>query len=274
MKLMKLKISSCLLACIISTLVGSLVVSQQARADDATELAKKLQNPVAALISVPVKVDWDTGIGSADADRTTYTIQPVIPIDLNPKWNIISRTIVPVYIDAESPVAGGSNTYGMGDILQSFFFSPKAPTARGWIWAVGPVLALPTGADGLTSDKFSVGPTGLVLKQEHGWTYGMLANQLWSLSGDDDRPNVNATFLQPFLSYTTKTQTSFGVNTESTYNWNSEEWTVPVNLTVSQLVKIGKQPISLQAGYRNYVDAPDGGPDWGLRFQVTFMFPK
>jgi hypothetical protein len=97
---------------------------------------------------------------------------------------------------------------------------------------------------------------------------------LWSVSGDDDASDVNSTFLQPFISFTTKKKTTFGLNTESSYDWEAEEWTVPINLTVSQLVRFGKQPISLQAGYRNYVDAPDGGPDWGLRFQVTFLFPK
>lgn len=249
-------------------------MAEEKAADNAAELAKKLQNPIANLISVPMKLDWDTGIGPEDADRSTYVIQPVIPLELNDAWNVISRTIVPVHIDAESPVAGGSDTNGMGDILQSFFISPKAPTGGGWIWGAGPVLSLPTGSDGLTSDKFSIGPTAVALRQQDGWTYGALVNQLWSVSGDDDTEDVNATFLQPFLSYTLKTHTTLGVNTESTYNWEAEEWTVPVNLTLSQLLKVGKQPIQLQLGYRNYVDTPSGGPDWGLRFQVTFLFPK
>lgn len=253
---------------------GVIVSSDVNAGDDAAELAKKLQNPIASLISMPVKVDWDTGFATTDADRATYVVQPVIPFDLNEDWNVISRTIVPVYIDAESPVAGGSDTSGMGDILQSFFISPKAATASGWIWGAGPVLSLPTGDDGLTSDKFSIGPTAVVLKQTGGWTYGGLVNHLWSVSGDDDRSSVSSTFLQPFLSYTTKTQTTFGLNTESLYDWKDEEWTVPINVTVSQLVKVGEQPISLQLGYRNYLDTPTGGPDWGLRFQVTFLFPK
>jgi hypothetical protein len=136
------------------------------------------------------------------------------------------------------------------------------------------VLSLPTGSDGLTSDKFSIGPTAVALRQHDGWTYGGLVNHLWSVSGDDDVKDVNATFLQPFLSFTMKTHTTLGLNTESTYDWQAEEWTVPVNLTVSQLLKVGKQPIQLQLGYRNYADAPSGGPDWGLRFQITFLFPK
>jgi len=246
-----------------------------APADASAELAKKLQNPVAALVSVPLKLDWDTGIGPADADRSVYVVQPVIPFSLNQEWNLISRTIVSVYIDAQSPVAGGSDTSGSGDVLQSFFFSPKALTAGGWIWGVGPVLSLPTASkDALGSEKYGAGPTVVVLRQDSGWTYGMLANHVWSFAGNDSRADVSATFIQPFISYTTKTYTTFGLNIESTYDWEARQWTVPINASVSQLMKFGKQPVSFAFGYRNYVDAPTGGPDWGLRFTVTFLFPK
>ena len=178
-------------------------------------------------------------------------------------------------IDADAPVAGGDDHSGVGDIVQSLFFSPKAPTAGGWIWGVGPVFLLPTASDSaLGSEQWGAGPTAVALKQENGWTYGVLANHIWSVAGDDARANVNATFLQPFLSYTTKTYTTFSLNTESTYDWEAEQWTVPVNVMASQLVKFGKQPVSFGLGYRDYVEAPDGGPDWGLRFVVTFLFPK
>lgn len=85
---------------------------------------------------------------------------------------------------------------------------------------------------------------------------------------------MSATFVQPFVSFTTKTYTTFTVNTESTYNWEAKEWTVPLNLMVSQLLKIGGHPVQFQIGYRYYAEKPDGGPDWGLRFAVTFLFPK
>lgn len=271
---MNLKQTMAIFAFTTGGVFGSLLFSQQACANDDAELAKKLQNPIASLISMPIKFDGDTDIGPAEADRSTYVVQPVIPVSLNKNVNVISRTIVPLYVDAESPVMGGSDVSGMGDILQSFFFSPKAPTTGGWVWGAGPALSLPTGDDGVTSDKFSVGPTAVVLKQVGGWTYGGLFNHLWSISGDDDSQDVSNTFLQPFVSYTTKSHTSFALNTESSYDWEAEEWVVPVNLTVSQLVKFGKQPVSLQVGYRNYVDTPTGGPDWGLRFQVTILFPK
>ena len=242
--------------------------------DNPAELAKKLQNPVADLISVPLQNNWDFGIGPAEAMRYTVNIQPVIPLSLTKDWNLILRTIVPV-IYAESPVAGGDNKAGLGDILQSFFFSPKAPTRGGWIWGAGPVFLYPSATDdALGTEKFALGPTAVVLKQQSGWTYGLLANHLWSVAGDSDRADVNATFVQPFVTYTTKTFTTFGANTETTYDWENEQGTVPLNWFVQQLLKIGPQPVAFQLGARYYAEKPAGGPDWGLRFVMTLLFPK
>lgn len=241
--------------------------------DESAELAKKLSNPIASLISVPMKVNWDTGIGPAGADRTTFIVQPVIPFELTPSWNLITRTIVP-YVHAESPVAGGSSVKGLGDTTQSFFFSPKAPTAGGWIWGAGPVLQWATASKSELGGKWGIGPTAVVLKQEHGWTYGGLANHVWSFAGGDGSADVNATFVQPFLSFTTKTATTYGINTESTYDWTGNQWTVPINLSVSQMLRLGQQPVSFALAYRHYVERPSGGPDWGLSFTFTLLFPK
>ena len=251
----------------------------------AAELAKKLQNPVASLISVPIQNNWDFGIGSANAMRYTANVQPVIPFSLNQDWNLITRTIVPV-IYAEAPVKGGSDQSGLGDIVQSFFFSPKEPLG-GWILAVGPVMLYPSGTDGLSANQWGAGPTALALKQVNGWTFGILANHLWSYAStgahstsdagdpsDGSDAEVNATFLQPFISYTTKASTTFGLNTESTYDWSHSQWTVPLNASVSQLIRVGKQPVQLSLGVKYYAERPAGGPDWGLRFAVTFLFPK
>jgi hypothetical protein len=242
-------------------------------ADSDDELAKATLNPVAALISVPIQNNWDFGIGPANARRYTLNVQPVIPFTLSSELNLITRTIIP-YIHAEATVMNGDDKSGLGDIVQSFFLSPKKPVG-GWIVGAGPVFLYPSaGDDALGSKKWGAGPTAVLLKQDSGFTYGLLFNHLWSFAGDNERASVSATFLQPFFSYTTKSFTTFGLNTESTYDWQNSQWTVPINLSVTQLLKIGGQPLTLQLGYRYYVEKPKDGPDWGLRFAVTFLFPK
>jgi hypothetical protein len=238
------------------------------------DLAKKLSNPVAALISVPIQANYDDGIGPNDGERWTINVQPVIPITLNEEWNIISRTILPL-IDQKDVVPGSSES-GIGDIVQSVFFSPKAPTAKGLIWGAGPVFLLPTASDDLLgTEKWGIGPTGVVLKQQGPWTFGALANHIWSVAGEDSRNDISSTFIQPFMSYTTKTAWTYSLNTESTYDWKSEQWSVPINSSVSKVTKFGKQLVSIGGGVRYWAESPDGGPeDFGLRFVVTLLFPK
>jgi Putative MetA-pathway of phenol degradation len=242
-------------------------------AADADALAKALSNPVAALISVPLQLNYDDGY-ELGGERFTLNIQPVVPIGISEHWNMISRTILPVI--EQSDVVNGDSQFGLGDTVQSLFFSPKAPTKSGWIWGVGPAFMLPTATDDLLgSEKWSIGPTAVVLKQtESGWTYGALANHLWSVAGDDNRGDVNATFLQPFLSKGLGHGRTATVNFESTYDWEGEQWTVRVNFMYSKVTKIGGQMVSFAGGARAYLDAPENGPDWGLRFVVTLLFPK
>ncbi len=240
---------------------------------DSAALAKKLSNPVASLISIPLQFNYDEGYGPKDAERLTLNVQPVIPLSISDDWNLIVRTIVPVIYQG-SLAEGLDSDFGIGDTVQSFFFSPKEPV-RGWILAFGPVALWPTGTDPqLRSEQLGLGPTALALRQSHGWTYGMLVNHLWGVTESDDHSDLNATFLQPFLSYTWPTATTLTLNTESTYDWTAEQWTVPINLMASQLVKFGKQPVQFTIGGRYYADSPDNGPEWGLRFVVTFLFPK
>lgn len=160
--------------------------------------------------------------------------------------------------------------------MQSFFLSPKEPTARGLIWGAGPALLLPTATDQmLGAEKWGLGPTAVGLRQHGSWTYGGLVNHLWSFAGDESRRDINATFVQPFVSYITATKTTITLNSESTYDWQERNWSTPINLIVSQLFKIGAQPMQLGVGPRYWIESPEGGPKgWGARAVLTFLFPK
>ena len=268
-----LKLARFSLSCVLAMSLFSWVPAK-AQGESDVDLAKKLSNPVASMISVPFQFNWDTGIGPKDADRVVLNVQPVFPFSLNEDWNLISRTILPIsYLD--STADGVDSAFGLGDTVQSFFFSPKEPTTSGWITGVGPVLLLPTATeDAFKSKQWGLGPTAVALRQHDGWTYGGLANHIWGVNNPSDREKISATFLQPFVSYTTPNAVTFLATTESTYDWKAEQWTVPIIAAVSKLTSIGDQKVSFQLGGRYYAEAPDGGPDWGLRFTAVFLFPK
>lgn len=254
-------------------IVPAFLLVGKATAQDVDELAKKLSNPIAALVSVPFQGNFDFG-GGADGDGNAFTlnIQPVIPIKLSDSWTLISRTVIPLtYRD----YAAGEDSHisGIGDITQSFFFSPSE-SKNGLTWGVGPVLQIPMSSDErLSSEKLGLGITGVILKQTGPWTVGGLANHIWSVAGDDDRPDVSRTYLQPFVSYALGGGQTVSCNTEASYDWEAEEWTVPVNAAYQKVFKAGNQLMSFQVGARYYADGPEGTPDWGLRTQLTLLFP-
>ena len=254
--------------------LASLLATAVHAEENADELAKKLSNPVAALISVPLQYNVDFGLGSENGTQHKLNIQPVIPTALSPSWNLITRVIAPVIYQHD--VAGKSGSqFGLGDLNPSFFFSPKEPTATGWVFGLGPVFLLPTATDErLGTEKWGAGPTALALRQHNGWTYGALVNHIWSVAGTSARSDISSTFLQPFLAKQFAGARTLTLNVESTYDWQASTWNIPINVTYSKVTQIAGQRLSWQGGVRYYCETPGEGPDWGVRFTVTLLFPK
>ena len=237
------------------------------------EIAKDLANPVADLINVPFQSNWDYHVGTTEETLYTLNVQPVIPINLDDRYMLITRTIVPyVSYHALTPFTPGAG--GLSDTQLSIFLSTRE-TVKGWILGAGPVLLFPTATSEYTgTGKWAAGPTIIVGRQEKGWTYGLLANQMWSFAGPESRRSVNSLFLEPFLMYTTKTYTTVGLFTETAYDFVGDSWKVPVDAILSQVLMVGGLPFSITVGGRYWAETPAGGPDWGFRLNLTLIFQK
>jgi len=245
---------------------------------DETELAKKTQNPVADLISVPFQSNFNFGVGSKDATVYVLNVQPVIPLHLNADWNLITRTIVPIINQPSlfpGPDSISGSAFGLGDINPSLFLSPANSVK--FIWGVGPTFTLPTATDSkLGSRMYSIGPTAVALTMQGPWVVGALINNQWSFAGWGEK-DVNQMLLQPFVNYNFGHGWAVTSSPIVTADWkasSANKWTVPIGGGVSKLFKLGPLPIntSLQAYYN--AEKPQFAADWQLRFQVQFLLPS
>ncbi len=262
--------SFALSACALATLPAHAEMS-------AEELAKLAQNPVGNLISVPFQNNTNLNFGPEKGTQNILNIQPVIPISVNDDWNIITRTILPV-IWNPSLGPGDSATSGIGDTVLTAFLSPAKPGA--WIWGAGPVVQLPTNSNAELGNKnWGLGPSAVVLHLEKGspWVYGVLANNIWSLSSNEQGGSYSTGLIQPFVNYNFPGGLYLVSAPILTVNWNADsgqKWTVPLGGGIGKIFHFDKLPVNTQLSAYYNVVTPDFGPNWQIRAQVQFMFPK
>jgi hypothetical protein len=255
----------------LSVILTLLVRPAPAAAQTADELAKQTQNPVARLISVPLQGNWDFGLGDRDAVGTLLNVQPVMPFGVSKDTNIILRVIMPL---TSHPASGDARVNGLGDIVATAFFSPVKSGRL--IWGAGPVFLLPAATNGsLGSEKFGIGPSVVALAQPGSFTIGILYNQIWSVSGANDRDDVNSMYLQPFLNYNLGGGLSAGVSAEASANYEADDaWTAPLLFSLSKVTLLGKRPVSFAVAAGPTIAGPDDGASWRFRLGATFLFPR
>lgn len=253
-------------------LLGCCAVTGIAFAQDDSDLAKTIQNPIASMVTLPLQFNWLNGIGDEDRRAMNLNIQPVIPFP-GEKWNIVTRTIIPVN---SVPIGTTDSVFGFGDVSFSMFFTPNKTGKL--TWGVGPTATLPTAsnAEVLGTGKWTIGPTGVVFYGTGNWTMGAVASQVWSVAGDDDRDDVSFFYAQWFLNYNLGNGWAIGSAPIITADWEAEsgqEWTIPWGLQVSKVMRFGNQPVNLLLGFYKNAEHPDNGPETSARFQVNLLYP-
>jgi hypothetical protein len=258
-----------------------------AAANDTQALAKATQNPVASLVSVPLQNNSNFGVGAFNRTQDVFNIQPVIPKPLGENWTLITRVIQPIVWQPYAALNTGGQL-GFGDMNPTFFLSPANPGKL--IWGAGPTMIIPTATSTvLGQGKLSFGPALVALLQPGKWTLGVLVDNVWSVAGSTHRPHVNQMLLQYFVNYNLKKGWYLTSAPIVTANWNSKAsgeaadgndttggsvWTVPFGGGAGRILRLGFQPVNIQASFYGNVVHPPGASPWGMRLQIALLYPK
>jgi hypothetical protein len=267
------------------------LLARASAADEAEDLAKKSQNPVANMISVPFEENLFFDVGPTGKLANVLNVKPVVPVSLG-RVNLINRFILPVmWLEAQDRVAKGrgggdlgfgevfpgtSSEFGLGNLTYQSFFSPADPGSV--IWGVGPALILPTNTDeALGADTWSAGISALLLSMPGKWVVGVLAQNTWSFATHGDAADQSSLLFQPIINYNLDAGWYLSSVPVITANWEADggdTWTVPVGGGIGRLMRFGNQPIDLKlASYYN-VQRPEFGPRWSVQFTIKLLFPK
>lgn len=240
-----------------------------------SDLAKKIQNPIADLISIPFQNNTNFGIGPNHRTQNVLNVQPVVPFNLSADWNLVTRTIMPI-IKQPNLTTANEDTWGLGDVNFSAFLSPA--NSGSILWGFGPNILLPTGTNEVTGTrKWAAGPSAVALTSQGPWVLGALVQQTWSFAGNSDRRNLSQALVQPFLNYNLPNGWYLSSSPIITADWQApsgNKWTVPVGGGFGKVFRIGKLPLNGSCAYYANVVRPDPGADWTLRVQIAVLLPK
>src|SRR5215813_961546 len=261
----------------IAAVLATFATAQAHAALSAEELAKLAQNPVGNLISVPFQNNTNLNFGPEKGTQNILNIQPVIPIQVDKDWNVITRTILPViHMPALGPDMGAKN--GIGDLQLTAFLSPANPGE--WIWGAGPIVQFPTNSnEELGNKNWGLGPSAVLLHIKHGdpWVYGALVNNVWSLTSNKQGGAYNNGLIQPFVNYNFPEGLYLTSAPIWTVDWKAnggQRWTIPLGGGIGKIFHFDKLPVNTQiSAYYNFI-RPDFAANWQIRAQVQLLFPK
>ncbi len=266
------------LAPVIAGVLAWVGLAAPARAEmSLRELIKESQNPLPALVAVPVQNNFNIGYGPEKGLQDGLNIQPVIPVAVTPGLNIITRTVVPLIFDPPLTRRLGA-VGGLGDIQVTPFFSPSQPSP--WVWGIGPIVQLPTHSDRtLGNNNLGLGPSVAALRwtKDDPFLFGALAYTAWSLGTDPHAPRYTIGSLQPLATYIFKDGLYVTTSPIIKMDWLAapdRQLLLPLGGGVGKIFHLGKLPLSVEAHAYYNVMKQDLDADWQVRLQVQVMFPR
>ena len=251
-----------------------IVCAVPAQAQQGTEdLAKAAQNPIASMISLPFQNNTNLNFGPQKGTQNVLNVQPVYPFNLSEDMKVITRTIIPI-VSQPALAPGQDRETGIGNTTFVPYFTPRETGKV--LWGLAPVLMLPASNASVGSKAWGLGASVVLLAMPGKWVVGSTITNVSSVNADP-ADKLNLFTWQYFINYNMPEGWYLTSAPILTANWEASsgnKWTVPFGGGAGRVFRVGKQALntSLQAYYN--VERPTFGPNWQLRFQINFLFPK
>jgi len=267
---------------ILFILIGTINYAQDTIANEAAEMARKLQDPLANISAIMSDNDFMFKTGNDDFSFST-SIQPVKAWSFDDAgFNFIARGIIPILglapeaqksIIGEPLPEGEKTTWGLSDITLQFFFSPKDDSA--WKWGIGPMFSLKTRTDPkLSGAGWGAGPIAVLVGGSGNFAFSFIGGQLWSFDG-----TFSTAIFQPMIYYnfTNSPGLSLSYNNQWSYDWKASSGnnlTIPLGLSISKALPMAKgNGLDLGLGAYWNIARPEGAAASILRVNVAWIFP-
>lgn len=259
---------------------GSLSISaeQVKKPEPSQSLQEQATDPTAILTQLQVQNVLVPKTHDASGYANQFILQPVIPISKNkifPMTQVI-RSTLPLLTTAD-PSGPVDDTTSLGDLVVLDIFLPER---KDWgIWGVGPIAIFPTATDDrIGQGKWQLGPAFIVFynKIKH-WQLGLFVQNPISIAGDNNRPDVSTLILQPIATRHLNKGWYVGIgDLQTTYEWHSGNYNIPINFRVGKVGKLFEQNVNLflEPFYTPHGFQSGGQAEWGFKLNMTFLFPK
>jgi hypothetical protein len=241
----------------------------------AQEVARELANPNTPLASLTLRNQYrsyDGDLPRADSQEGfTMLFQQAFPLPLPSGAKIFFRPAIPLLIEQPYLDGSGSNfksKTGLGDI--GFDLSYGMTLESGLLLTAGIISTVPTAtSDDLGTEQWTLGPEALLGFLTKDYVVGVFPSHQWDVAGSGNR-DVSLTTLQAFAVALPGKGWNIGTNPIINYDWEAEEWTLPLNLSGGRTVILGSRPYRFALEVNYYVERPDAfGPVWMIGLNIT-----
>lgn len=238
-------------------------------ADDAGQsLESAVNDPTASLMAFQLQDYYTSSYhGASGATGNLVQFRAAIPFSFG-GLNHITRLTLP-YVTKSPSGATGLTDATLFDL---------ATFDRSWgRFGFGAVALLPTGSEGLSAEKWGLGPAaGLVVQKKWG-LIGLFNQNIFTVAGNEDMPDVNISTVQPILSVDLDKGWSAGLSEMTiVYDWDAGDFTsLPLGAKLSKMTKIGGKPVQWTvSAEHNFYDQGAIGPENTYGFTAKLLLPK